>query len=199
MAQILGMGFSGGIVKDGLAIELFDKVSDTAHNLDRMLAKLQAVSQIASTELISREISFDMELDLILGQYRNSIAENQIKVERQLRVGKTIKTFPSLVRIIIENIIENSINFASPENPVINILIERNENLLTIRVEDNGEGIDKEFHDRLFEMYFRANERSKGNGLGLYLVKKATEKLNGTVTYAPNLPAGSIFTVNLPI
>ncbi len=44
---------------------------------------------------------------------------------------------------------------------------------------DNGQGIDPAYLNRVFEMYFRANEKSKGNGLGLYIVKKMTDKLNG--------------------
>jgi nitrogen fixation/metabolism regulation signal transduction histidine kinase len=43
-------------------------------------------------------------------------------------------------------------------------------------VEDNGQGIQDENRAKIFEMYFRANDRSKGNGLGPYIVKKAVQK-----------------------
>ena len=45
----------------------------------------------------------------------------------------------------------------------------------------------------IFEMYFRGNERSKGNGLGLYIVKKAAEKLNGVVEFETQWGHGSTF------
>jgi len=48
-------------------------------------------------------------------------------------------------------------------------------------------------------MYFRGNERSKGNGLGLYIVKKACEKLGGDITVDSNRKLGCKFTVTLPI
>ena len=65
-----------------------------------------------------------------------------------------------------------------------------------MEVQDNGEGIPEEFKDRIFEMYFRANERSKGNGLGLYIVKKAVEKLGGTIGLKSELYTGSTFTIS---
>jgi len=48
-------------------------------------------------------------------------------------------------------------------------------------------------------MFFRANDRSMGNGLGLYIVKKAAEKLGGQVSVVNNPDGGCIFSVHLPI
>jgi len=47
-------------------------------------------------------------------------------------------------------------------------------------------------------MYFRANERSKGNGLGLYIAGKAAEKLNGHIHFNSQYGSGSSFIVELP-
>jgi signal transduction histidine kinase len=69
---------------------------------------------------------------------------------------------------------------------------------VNLEVEDNGQGIDPQFQDRIFDMYFRGNERSKGNGLGLYIVKKAVEKLNGQVTFTSVYGKGSTFSVSFP-
>jgi hypothetical protein len=55
-----------------------------------------------------------------------------------------------------------------------------------------------EYKSRIFDMYFRANERSKGNGLGLYIAKKAVEKLNGKIRVISTYLEGSIFTIELP-
>jgi signal transduction histidine kinase len=185
-------------VKDNMAIELFDKVNETAHNLDRMLAKLQAVSQIASTELAVRDISFDVELNYVSDLYRNQIFDLGIHFEKQINVRKPLRSYPSLIRLILENLVENAINFSTPPSPRIKVLIIQESSLIKMIVEDNGEGIKEEFHNRLFEMYFRANERSKGNGLGLYLIKRAAEKLKGYVRFNPNKPQGATFTVGVP-
>jgi signal transduction histidine kinase len=48
-------------------------------------------------------------------------------------------------------------------------------------VEDNGQGIKPEYQPRVFEMFYRANESSGGTGLGLFLVKKIIDQLNGII------------------
>jgi signal transduction histidine kinase len=69
---------------------------------------------------------------------------------------------------------------------------------LNLIVSDNGQGIDAAYHHRIFDMYFRANERSKGNGLGLYITKKAVEKLNGEISFESAAGHGCVFKVIVP-
>lgn len=185
-------------VKDVTAMELFTKVSETAHNLDRMLGKLQAVSQIASSDLMLREIDFNSELDFVLDLQRVAIIEKRIRVERRIDSHQAFVSYPVIIRIILENLLENAVQFSRPPSPFIKISIEQELGVIKIKVEDNGEGVAEEFHNRLFEMYFRANERSKGNGLGLYLVKKAVEKLEGRIEFKAVAGEGSSFIVFLP-
>ena len=103
-----------------------------------------------------------------------------------------------MVKIIVENLIENAIHFSAYENPVITIRAIINGNVAILEVEDNGQGILEEYKPRIFEMYFRANENSKGNGLGLYIAKKSIEKLSGHIRVTSSHAHGSVFTVELP-
>jgi signal transduction histidine kinase len=185
-------------VKDSSAIELFSKVNETAINLDRMLVKLQSVSQVASSELTHREIFFNNELDFILDHYRSAILGKKIRIDRKVTVDKPFLSYPVVIRVLLENLIENSIQFSSPQSPFIKITISRLDEGIEMTVEDNGEGIAEEFHNRIFDMYFRASEKSKGNGLGLYLVKKAIEKLKGKVDFTSKPGYGISFHIFLP-
>jgi signal transduction histidine kinase len=67
-----------------------------------------------------------------------------------------------------------------------------------LKIEDNGQGIASEYHSRIFEMFYRANEQSKGSGLGLYIVKEALMKLSGTIDLESAPGIGSTFTIKLP-
>lgn len=185
-------------LKDPYAIELFNKVNETARGVDRMLVKLQSVSLIASSELPQEDIQFDNELDFVFEQFRSIILEKKIMIKREITVSKPFKSYPAIIRIILENLLENAIYFIAPESPTVSVSIHDEKQSLVMVVRDNGEGIAKEFHNRIFDMYFRANEKSKGNGLGLYIVRKAVEKLRGTVSFESEYGKGSTFTVTLP-
>ncbi|MCE2959012.1 MAG: HAMP domain-containing histidine kinase, partial [Flammeovirgaceae bacterium] len=68
-----------------------------------------------------------------------------------------------------------------------------------VEVRDNGIGIDPVHISNIFDMFYRASEKSTGSGLGLYIVKESLEKLRGTITVESTPAAGSRFTVTLPI
>jgi signal transduction histidine kinase len=69
---------------------------------------------------------------------------------------------------------------------------------VVVIVSDNGIGIDPVYLPRVFEMYFRANERSTGNGLGLYIVKKMVDKMNGRIEIKSELGKGTEVKIFIP-
>ncbi|NUM50560.1 MAG: PAS domain S-box protein [Flavobacteriales bacterium] len=104
-----------------------------------------------------------------------------------------------LLKNIMINLISNAIKY-SPENSTIHIKIEI-ENNLTIHVTDSGIGIPESEQKHLFERFFRAKNSTniQGTGLGLHIVKKYAEMMNGTVTFNSKENEGTTFTVTLPI
>ena len=84
------------------------------------------------------------------------------------------------------------------EHPFVKINIIQENNLVNIRVEDNGTGIESKFHDKIFNMFFRASEKSTGSGLGLYIVRQTIDKLNGHISMESEYGTGTTFIINLP-
>lgn len=102
-------------------------------------------------------------------------------------------------KTIIKNLVENSIIYATPEsNAFVKIHVTYQENVLKIEVSDNGRGIDPRIQSKVFNMFFRGTEKSKGSGLGLYIVKNAVEKLNGSIQLTSKLNEGTKFSVYIP-
>ena len=106
--------------------------------------------------------------------------------------------YPAFLKIIVENLLENSIRFRSAVMPQIFLEASEVGGGVQLIVRDNGIGIEEIYSDRVFEMFFRGSEHSKGNGLGLYIVKKAVEKMNGTVTFSSHYGEGTTVTVRFP-
>ena len=83
-------------------------------------------------------------------------------------------------------------------NPEIKVAIAINENQAVITFKDNGIGIELHNLEKIFNMFYRASEQSDGSGLGLYIVKNATDKLRGEVQVTSKLGEGTSFVINLP-
>lgn len=185
-------------VKDNNALELFDKVKETAHNLDKMLMKLQSISDLGSQQLVYKEVFIKEMLNETLDNFRPSLNKNSIHSFVDVDMREPFISYPAMIRIIVENLVENAIHFCGMKDQFIRLSVSKQDGHMKLVVEDNGQGIDTEYHDRIFEMYFRANQNSKGNGLGLYIVKKAVEKLKGSISFVSQLGRGSTFVILLP-
>ncbi|MBA4053356.1 MAG: hypothetical protein C0490_01455 [Marivirga sp.] len=185
-------------VKDGNALELFAKVKETASNLDKMLIKLQSISDVGTQQLVYKEVFVKEIFENICDNFIEEIKTKSIKISSAIELRDSFYSYPAMFKTIIENLIENSIFFSGVEQPYIKVKAHNLDDFLVLEVEDNGQGIDVQYQDRIFDMYFRGNERSKGNGLGLYIVKKAVEKLNGQITFQSAFGKGSTFRVSLP-
>lgn len=104
-----------------------------------------------------------------------------------------------LLKSILINLLSNAIKF-SPENSIINIECLITENELSIAIKDNGIGISEEDKQHLFQRFFRAKNafNIEGTGLGLNIVAKYLELMNGNIKIESSLNKGSVFTITVP-
>lgn len=111
-----------------------------------------------------------------------------------------IESDKNRLRVIIGNLISNAVRYhdLKKDQQYIRMHYQMNGRISYIKVEDNGQGIATEYHTKIFEMFFRANEESKGSGLGLYIVKEALMKLSGTIRLESTVGVGTTFTIVLP-
>lgn len=109
---------------------------------------------------------------------------------------------PTLLSQIFSNLIENALTYQQPERPPqIAIGHQRTDGCAMIRVSDNGIGIPREYHTKIFNIFQRlhSDEQYPGTGIGLATVKKAVDLLGGDVTLESQVGIGSTFTISLPI
>jgi len=104
-----------------------------------------------------------------------------------------------LLKNVLINLVSNAIKF-SPENKAIQIVTSYNDKEIQIKIIDHGMGIPEKDQKHLFERFFRATNVTniQGTGLGLHIVGRYIELLNGHISYQSQLEDGSVFIIKLP-
>ena len=92
--------------------------------------------------------------------------------------------------------LENALIFS--DGKPVSISASTDEKCLFLNVTDSGEGIAEEISDKVFDMFFRGSTSSKGNGLGLFVVKSAVNKLKGKIKFQSREQGGTIFEILIP-
>jgi signal transduction histidine kinase len=102
------------------------------------------------------------------------------------------------LKVILNNIISNSIRYKNGKDPVIRVNARVNEHLLNLSIEDNGKGISKEHLSNLGKMFYRATDEGAGSGLGLYIVKETVHKLQGSLAIESEEGHGTTVKFEIP-
>ncbi len=125
-------------------------------------------------------------------------SKNQIK---STLTDASINADPFLLKIIINNLLENAIKYTLPGTNITISLKEEDEHVLLAFIDEGG-GIPDDEKAKIFNKFYRVgNEntrKNKGTGLGLYLVSQIVQHLKGTISVRDNHPFGSIFELSFP-
>lgn len=145
------------------------------------------------------EVNLSTLINEAISQHQFAKDSDKIKITTDLEVEK-MKSDELKLKIIINNFLSNALKYADPkkDNQFFSIKSYRNENCCYIEFKDNGIGIELEYQDKIFEMFFVTNNNNNGTGLGLYIVKEAVENLQGKITVLSQVNIGTTFTVIIP-
>jgi PAS domain S-box-containing protein len=177
------------------------RIQDSVKHMSAMLEDLLSLGKLEEGLISVRPEEFDVHQyisDFI--SHQQEIAKNGQKIIYKHTGSNTVITDKKLLTNIIINLLSNAIKF-SPENAEIDIVTDLNHNVLNLTVADKGIGISEEDQQHLFERFFRARNATNiaGTGLGLHIVGKYLELLNGQINISSELDKGTKFTVTIPI
>lgn len=134
--------------------------------------------------------------------FEKEAEKKDISLEINLQNLKQVMADEEAAQRILENLISNAIKY-SPNGSEVEIASQVADRQLEILVRDNGPGIPEEEKDQLFKQYSRLSTQPTNNesstGLGLFIVKKLAEAMNGTVRCESRFGEGATFIISLPI
>jgi PAS domain S-box-containing protein len=114
--------------------------------------------------------------------------------------GEELFSDPWRLGEIFRNLISNAIKYRRTDGgiPSVKVKVQVTRKQCEIEVSDNGIGVESTLVPRIFEMFFRASDRSDGSGLGLYIVRNAIDRLSGTIEVQSEAGVGTRFTIRVP-
>ncbi|MEJ7646694.1 MAG: tetratricopeptide repeat-containing sensor histidine kinase [Chryseolinea sp.] len=172
-------------VKDPIALDYLRKLDATAERLNSILTRLVIINQINNSKLTVEAIDFKAIVHDVLMLEKKKGLPPELKITTYIDPDAEMESDKELVRIVLENLIDNAIKFYNDSDRVDSFMKVHissvDGNAIKVRVIDNGIGISESSPGKLFQMFSRASERSETGGIGLYITKTATEKIGGRV------------------
>jgi PAS domain S-box-containing protein len=174
-----------------------ERMEKTINRLDLFISDLTNYSRNARLEIQKQDIDLEGLIYNTLDNLKYLDPLKKISVD--LKIDKRASFFSDKHRIevVLQNILSNSIKYqkSSSSKPFIKVIGRITDHSAQIEIRDNGIGIKKEYQNGIFNMFYRATERSEGSGLGLYIVKQAVDKLQGNVTFESEEDKGTTFKI----
>ncbi|MCX6353131.1 MAG: PAS domain-containing sensor histidine kinase, partial [Bacteroidetes bacterium] len=201
LASILGLvSLALDDITDEGTLQYLTMIDASSKRLEEILKDLLEAIRIKEENLRTGLVYFSD----VIKEAKESMAEVQgyerVKFNTFISLRNRFYSDAKMISSIFMSIIDNAIKYQDweKENPHINIRITDADGGVKIMFEDNGTGIHTDFQDKIFDMFFRGNQDSKGSGLGLYITKKAVEKLGGEIILQTEAEKFTRFTISLP-
>jgi signal transduction histidine kinase len=176
------------------------RILSAAEHMDKLLADVLAYSRLSRQELKLDAIGVDAAVEDARLQLQEQIRQRAADIQIATCARKVIAN-QSVFELMIVNLLDNALKFVPKDRaPKISINCERRGDAIRVWVRDNGIGIAKEHQQRIFRIFERLHgvETYPGTGIGLALVQKAVERMNGAVGVESLPGEGSQFWIELP-
>ncbi len=190
----------------------FNLMQNAAQRMQTLIRDLLAFSQLNTADRKFENTDFNSIIEEVKIEFKEAIAEKQAVIE--VKKSCEVYIIPFQFRQLMHNLISNALKFSNPKIPP-HITIE-SQNIKSnkldmakllpqkeychIRITDNGIGFEREFSEKIFEVFqkLHSKEEYEGTGIGLAIVKKIVNNHNGIITATSKVAKGSIFDIYIP-
>lgn len=185
---------------DATAQDYAQRMVAAAQRLDEFIQDLLDFGRLAHVELPLRAVDLNLLVDHVLAELAEDVSTTRAEIQLH-RPFPIVWANPAALGQVLTNLITNALKFVSPgTRPKIDIHSESAGSLVRLWVRDYGIGISAEYQERVFELFERLHPQSAypGTGVGLAIVRKAMERMGGTVGLQSRPGEGTAFWIELP-
>jgi len=175
-----------------------------AFSLDFQLKNIFAAAEVEAGEvrLHLKRVDLMPFVASVVNSYSHELAKQNVTVNLVCSgESRSVSTDPDKLHLVLSNLLDNCIKY-SKDNGTVTVTVDCAEQLFTIRIQDNGIGIDEAEQKYIFDRFKRVNTDintvNSGYGLGLTVAKSMLEALGGTVDLVSKKDEGTIYVVQIP-
>ena len=198
-ATLLKLKMSDSLNVDGMKYLnlIIESVNDTSNLVEQLLdhSKIMKLNPEDNFDNVDLEEIFN----LIQTRLYTAIEKKNVKISFTNNFGSVYADKEKL-GLLFQNLIDNAIKYNISDEPKIKVKFKKEFGKTIIAITDNGIGIDKKYHTKIFNSFERlhSNDVYKGAGIGLANCKEVVEQMNGDIWLESNPGHGSTFYVSLP-
>lgn len=175
-------------------------MEESAKKVNDLIENIHAYYNLKHRNIDFEEINFNHLCEEIRQLYNMQLMLARVKLDIHVEQENTFRSNNILLQLIINNLLSNAIKYQKKEEPnkFVAVSIQVKNNKATLKIKDNGIGIEEKYLELIFTMFFRASNVVAGSGFGLYNVKDAISKLNGEINVTSIPGEGTEFIVTIP-
>jgi len=201
LRSIVGLVKSARIDKKTAPEIYLDYILKSCERLETVISDLLTISRTTSKDLQFSKVDFKVMISDVVESFKGN-SEDNFEVITDFEQSVDFYTENTLLYSVFQNLIENAMNYRNPDalpNSYLHISIKESSDQTVVYFKDNGIGIPEEFIAKVFDMFYRVEERhnNKSTGLGLYLVKIGLNRLQSTVEVQSKIGEGTTFILKL--
>ena len=177
------------------------RIQGASLHMARLISDLLAYCRMEEMDKLITPVQLRQVADDVIGGMLNELEAKGVVMHIEIPEDIKAMANPQGLAMILRNLMDNAIKFARPGNaPQITVTARNTGAVVRLCVKDDGQGFDMRYHDRIFALFQRLHrpEAVPGTGIGLAMVSKAVQRMNGRIWAESKPGEGAKFHIELP-
>ena len=187
-------------LSEGKRIEYAKAITDASRRLADMMTNILKLNRLENQQIYPNPTTFDLGEQLCesLLQYESVWERKNIEIETDIAESVLVSADFELLSLVWNNLFSNAFKFTE-DGGRVTLTLMADEKYATVKVSDTGCGMSGEVGAHIFEKFYQGDtsHATQGNGLGLPLVKRVVDIMQGEISVESTVGVGTTFTVKI--